>query len=332
MRVPIAISLTAVSLLSAAIQVAGAPSPPVQVGGTWQGMLDVGTRKLRIVMQLRKGSAGAWNASVYSIDVSSTPIPVPWVRLDGSSLRLSVNSRAEYAGTISADGNHIEGKWMQGQASFPLNLERATARTAWPLDSSPQKVQFVRVEQGVKLEVLDWGGPGRPVILLAGLGDDAHVFDQFAPKLAVWYHVYGITRRGFGASSAPSTGYSADRLGEDVMAVMTALKIDRPVLVGHSLAGEELSDVGSRYPEKVAGLVYLDAGYAFAFYDTTGKALHTSPSGALQVTLVDIDDAERELNQLRQMMLSGNQQKAQALIGELLSTDLPRVSVLSRML
>lgn len=41
----------------------------------------------------------------------------------------------------------------------------------------------------------------------------------------------------------------------------------RPVLAGHSIAGEDLSSIGSRTPEKVAGLVYLDAGYSYAFYD-----------------------------------------------------------------
>lgn len=137
-------------------------------------------------------------------------------------------------------------------------------------DSSAHKVQFVTVEQGVQLEVLDWGGSGRPLIFLAGAGDTAHRFDSFAPQFTNLHHVYGITRRASGASShpAPANGnYSADRLGDDVLAVMTALHIDRPVLVGHSIAGQELSSVGSRFPEKVSGLIYLDAATGFAFYD-----------------------------------------------------------------
>jgi non-heme chloroperoxidase len=138
------------------------------------------------------------------------------------------------------------------------------------IDSSPHSVQFVTVDHNVKLEVLDWGGSGRALVFIPGLGATAHTFDQFAPKLTAAYHVYGITRRGFGASSAPvptDDNYTADRLGDDVLAVIDALKLNRPVLVGHSLGGEELSSVGSRHPEKVAGLVYLDAGYAYAFYD-----------------------------------------------------------------
>ena len=36
----------------------------------------------------------------------------------------------------------------------------------------------------MQLEVLDWGGAGRPLVLLAGAGNTAHVFDEFAPRLA----------------------------------------------------------------------------------------------------------------------------------------------------
>ena len=137
-------------------------------------------------------------------------------------------------------------------------------------DTSPHKVQFVTVEEGVQLEVLDWGGAGRPLLFLAGAGDTAHTFDNFAPKFIGEHHVYGITRRGSGASSKPTPAngnYGVTRLGDDVLAVMGSLQIERPVLVGHSRAGAELSSLGSRFPGGVSGLVYLDAVYGFAFYD-----------------------------------------------------------------
>jgi pimeloyl-ACP methyl ester carboxylesterase len=131
----------------------------------------------------------------------------------------------------------------------------------------------VPVEKGVRLEVLDWGGSGRPLLLLAGGGDTAHVFDDFAPKLTPTFHVYGITRRGFGRSGFSPEGWGADRLGDDVLAVLDSLKLDRPVLVGHSLGGEELSSVATRHPSRVAGLVYLEAGYPYAFDDGKGPSM-----------------------------------------------------------
>ena len=49
---------------------------------------------------------------------------------------------------------------------------------AWK-DLSPHSTQFVTVDKNVRLEVLDWGGSGNPLVLLAGGGDTAHVFDDF---------------------------------------------------------------------------------------------------------------------------------------------------------
>jgi len=134
----------------------------------------------------------------------------------------------------------------------------AQESTPW-FDPSPHKVQFVTVEEGVQLEVLDWGGTGRPVVLLAGRGFSAHVFDGFAEKLTDLYHVYGITRRGFGASGKPTSGYTEQRLTEDDLRVFDALKLAAPVVVGHSVAGNELSLLGIHYSGRIGGLVYLDA-------------------------------------------------------------------------
>lgn len=139
--------------------------------------------------------------------------------------------------------------------------------STFPEKTSHYRQLFVSVAEAVRLEVLDWGGTGRPLVLLAGLGNTAHVFDTVAPELARHFHVYGITRRGFGASSVPETGYTPDRLGEDVVAVLDALGIKRPILAGHSIAGEELSAIGTRFPDRVAGLVYLDAAHGYAIYD-----------------------------------------------------------------
>ena len=102
--------------------------------------------------------------------------------------------------------------------------------------------------------------------------------------------MYGITRRGFGQSSTPApipANYAADRLGDDILAVCDLLKLKRPILVGHSIAGEELSSIGSRYPEKVAGLVYLDATGGYAFYNRS--------QGDFLLDLYDLEDKLQNL-------------------------------------
>jgi non-heme chloroperoxidase len=137
-------------------------------------------------------------------------------------------------------------------------------------DKSPHKAQLVTAEEGIQLEVLDWGGSGSPMVFLGG--SDAHVFDDFAPKFTESHHVYGISQQGFGKSSAPeptTKNYTSDHLADGVLAVISRLNINRPVLVGHSQAGEILSSIGSRDPQRVTGLIYLDGGYAYAFYSPT---------------------------------------------------------------
>jgi pimeloyl-ACP methyl ester carboxylesterase len=164
-------------------------------------------------------------------------------------------------------------------ASPPLAAQR---------DTTSHRVQFVTVENDVRLETIDWGGSGRPIVFLAGLGDNAHVFDRFAPKLTDRYHVYGITRRGFPPSSVAKSGYLADSLADDALAVIDSLHLDHPVLIGHSIAGSELSSIGERHPDRVSGLVYLDAGWEYAFYDPSleGAGPFTIPDVVRRLSLI----------------------------------------------
>ena len=54
--------------------------------------------------------------------------------------------------------------------------------------------------------------------------------DEFSPKLTNEFHVYGITRRGIGASDKPSTGYTVQRSANDVLEVLDSLNPQKSVL------------------------------------------------------------------------------------------------------
>jgi non-heme chloroperoxidase len=147
-----------------------------------------------------------------------------------------------------------------------VSFARVRAQDTPSWDRSTHTVRFVDVDENVRLEVLDWGGSGPPIVLLAGLGNTAHVFDEFAPKLTAYGHVLAITRRGYGASTSADSGYDVARLSQDVVAVLNELGLVKPVLVGHSIAGQELSFIASAVPERIAAVVYLDAAYRYAYY------------------------------------------------------------------
>lgn len=145
-----------------------------------------------------------------------------------------------------------------------LTFASGVAMRSAPAPSVSHSVSFVSVSPDVRVEVLDWGGNGPPLVFLAGFGNTAHVFDAFAPQFLDHYHVLGITRRGFGASGRPATGYDTGTLTHDILAVLDSLGLRRASFVGHSFAGSELDFLGAYHADRVASLVYLDASYDFA--------------------------------------------------------------------
>lgn len=276
-----------------------AATPPAahkagNIAGVWQGTLQIPGDPHRRVLKIGHGRSG-WTAVIYSIDESDVPIQVKSVKLHGLDLTMTIDMNTtdwpdfhrSYKGKVSPDGTSITGVWQSFNGPFPLDFQRVQKKSAWPIPPIPRE-QFITVQKGVRLSVLDWGGSGRPLVLLSGLGNSGHIFYGFVSKLTPKYHVYSITRRGFGDSSKPdpsnAANYSADRLGDDVLAVLDALRLAKPVLAGHSIAGEELSSIGSRYPKRIAGLIYLDAGFSYAFYDRSRGDM-----------IVDSNDVRRQL-------------------------------------
>ncbi len=127
-------------------------------------------------------------------------------------------------------------------------------------DNSPHKSSFVKVN-GVKLHYLDWGGKGEVLLFITGAGNNAHDFDEMAPKFTDKFRVLALTRRGYGESDKPETGYDVATLTEDVRQFLDAMKIKRVNLVGHSAGGNEIIQFASVYPKRTLKLIFLDAAY-----------------------------------------------------------------------
>lgn len=138
--------------------------------------------------------------------------------------------------------------------------------------------RMIPIGPGVALEVVDWGGGGAPLVFLAGLGNTAHVFDTFAPQFTDHFHVVGITRRGFGASASAPPPNDLDTLVADVAAVIDSLRLGRVVLVGHSIAGEEMTRFAQQHGARCAGLIYLDAAYDRSGIDTLASKQPPAPA------------------------------------------------------
>lgn len=116
---------------------------------------------------------------------------------------------------------------------------------------------------GARLEYLDWGGEGPVLLLLPGVGNSAHIFDDLAPKLTPTFHVLGLSRRAHGRSEITAAGYGVDTLVADIQAFTSAKKFDNFVLMGHSFGGMEMTRFAQLHPGQVKALIYLDAAYDY---------------------------------------------------------------------
>jgi pimeloyl-ACP methyl ester carboxylesterase len=100
-----------------------------------------------------------------------------------------------------------------------------------------------------------------PLLFLHGFGNEAHIWDDFAPVVAPYYRTLALDHRGHGDSAwDPELRYEHETMADDVEAVTTALGIDRLGLIGHSLGGLVATLFAGRHPQRLAGLVLVDIG------------------------------------------------------------------------
>lgn len=143
---------------------------------------------------------------------------------------------------------------MMFEVSLAQQLDKPAATS--------QISHYIGIHPDISLEVVEWGGKGRPLVFLAGLGHTAHVFDDLAPRFTDEFRVIGITRRGFGASTQAAAGYGIDTLANDILLVLDSLRLEDVVLIGHSLGGDVLTRLATLHKGRMSALIYLDAAYA----------------------------------------------------------------------
>jgi pimeloyl-ACP methyl ester carboxylesterase len=110
----------------------------------------------------------------------------------------------------------------------------------------------------LRIHVRDWGDPHRPpLVIVHGLRDHSHSFDDLARSLVDRFHVLALDLRGHGDSeTTPYYGF-----GHFVLALhnlLRALRLERPVLVGHSMGGEIVATYAGCFPDRPARLVVIE--------------------------------------------------------------------------
>ena len=288
-------------------------SPSKGLEGIWQGTLDAGGAKLRLVVNVTKQPDGKLAATLDSPDQGATGIPLDSVTLTGAAVRFELKSAGGvYEGTLNQEGTAIEGRWSQGPGSFPLVLTRAEKPPAAPLRPQtpkppyPYDTEEVSYENGAAgvrlagtLTLPRAKGPHPAVLLISGSGQQDrdetilghkpfHVIADYLTRRGV--AVLRVDDRGVGGSAAgPSLekATSEDFAG-DVVAGVGYLKSRKEIdpkkvgLVGHSEGGMIAPMVASKSAD-VAFVVML-----------AGPGLPTEEGFAAQVTAIARANGESE--------------------------------------
>ena len=150
---------------------------------------------------------------------------------------------------------------LSGSADLAAQPTSTDAAAPGVIDPSDHRLRIITVD-GVQVPYLDWGGAGVAIVFLAGAGNTAHVFDDFAPRFTDEFRVLAVTRVGFGESGQPEGNRGTDlesRVGH-IRAMLDTEEIDRAVLIGHSLGGDEITAFAGAFPERTSALIYLDSG------------------------------------------------------------------------
>jgi pimeloyl-ACP methyl ester carboxylesterase len=111
----------------------------------------------------------------------------------------------------------------------------------------------------VRIHYYRTGNGDKPaLVLLHGITDSGLCWSPVARALEGDYDIIMVDARGHGRSDAPDAGYATGDHAADVIALLDALALTRPTLMGHSMGASNAAAVAARIPERVACLVLED--------------------------------------------------------------------------
>jgi pimeloyl-ACP methyl ester carboxylesterase len=112
---------------------------------------------------------------------------------------------------------------------------------------------------GGDLQVREDGAQkGTPVVLLHGFASSMHWWTPLVERLGRDFRLIRIDLLGHGGSEKPDKGYSIGHQAEQVLRVLTLLRVERAVIVGHSMGGMVTTALAERDPRRVEGMVLID--------------------------------------------------------------------------
>jgi dipeptidyl aminopeptidase/acylaminoacyl peptidase len=256
-------------LLGLSCQVFG-QTPAKGFEGSWQGTLEAGATKLRLVVTVTKSDAGAYSAKLDSLDQGAT-IPIDTITVNIDAVRLEIKSAAiVFEGVLNKERTELTGKYTQGGEQVPLTFKRSEQAAVMPPPkpkpdySAPADAPYIAEEVLVKTPAghtlagtltLPKGAsraqPVSAIVTITGSGPqdrDENIglpgfrpFRQLADSLGRrGIAVLRMDDRGTGASGGAFKGSTSADFAEDVRAGLAYLRTrpeiraDRLGVLGHS--------------------------------------------------------------------------------------------------
>lgn len=138
------------------------------VVGTWQGTLKVNipnvpATDLRLVVKVSRAADESLKATLYSIDQKGVPpLNGEKVAQKGANFKFEIGVLgASYEGNLNADGNSMNGTWVQNGLNLPLNMARATPETEWTIPDPPPPVVHMSADANPSFDAVTIK-PSRP--------------------------------------------------------------------------------------------------------------------------------------------------------------------------
>lgn len=128
---------------------------------------------------------------------------------------------------------------------------------------SPSRTITVVGDQGVKLSVRAFDAPSRRspgLVLHHGLASSQHIWDLMLPRLTHRFRVVTFDARGHGRSGKPGGGYGFDHVVTDLLEVVGATGLRRPIIAGHSWGAMAALELAAAHPRRISGAVLIDGG------------------------------------------------------------------------
>ena len=172
----------------------------------------------------------------------------------------------------------------------------------------------------LRIHVREWGDPALPpLVLVHGLRDHSHSFDDLARGLLDRFRVLALDLRGHGDSET-TPYYAFGHFVLDLHNLVRALRLTRPVLVGHSMGGEIVARLAGAFPDVAAKVVLIEGlgppprDIADEVRSTIEGFARIDRALAGQPGLADLDAAYRRLRE-RNPRLTEQKARELALLG-----------------